>query len=200
MRESEKNITRVTLDEARRMKGKTDYARLDAMTDDDIARAVESDPTMAPIGSIDWDKASLVIPAAAKDVITLRLDHDVLEWLRSTGKGYQTRINQVLRAWYEVASKRDKAAEAQQTREREEILTAEIAAEQRAEKTAARRKARKAAAKLKVNVEPGAKKREAPWKKFHAAGPGFRAHGSYGFAGAKKSAAKRSAKKTARRR
>jgi hypothetical protein len=69
------------------------------MTDDDIARAVESDPTMAPIGSIDWDKASLVIPPTAKDVITLRLDHDVLEWLRSTGPGYQTRINQVLRAW-----------------------------------------------------------------------------------------------------
>ena len=155
-------ITRVTLDEARRMKGKTDYARLDAMTDDDIAHAVESDPTMAPIGSIDWDKASVVIPAAAKDVITLRLD-DVLEWLRSAGKSYQTRINQVLRAWYEVASKRDKAAEAQQTREREEILTAEIAAEQRAEKTAARRKARKAAAKLKVNVEPVTQKR--PWKK-----------------------------------
>jgi uncharacterized protein (DUF4415 family) len=99
MRESGKNITRVTLDEARRMKGKTDYARFDAMTDDDIVRAVESDPTMAPIGSIDWDKASLVIPPTAKDVITLRLDHDLLEWLRSTGPGYQTRINQVLRAW-----------------------------------------------------------------------------------------------------
>ena len=69
------------------------------MTDEDIVRAVASDPTMAPIGSIDWDKASLVIPPTAKDVITLRLDHDVLEWLRSTGKGYQTRINQVLRAW-----------------------------------------------------------------------------------------------------
>jgi hypothetical protein len=26
---------------------------------------------MAPIGSIDWDKASLVIPPTAKDVITL---------------------------------------------------------------------------------------------------------------------------------
>ena len=96
---NKENITRVTLDELRQLKGKTDYARLDAMTDDDIAHAVESDPTMAPIGSIDWDKASVVIPPTAKDVITLRVDHDVLEWLRSTGPGYQTRINQVLRAW-----------------------------------------------------------------------------------------------------
>ena len=99
MSENKERITRVTTEEARRLKDETNYARLDAMTDDDIARAVESDPTMAPIGSIDWDKASLVIPPTAKDVITLRLDHDVLEWLRSTGKGYQTRINQVLRAW-----------------------------------------------------------------------------------------------------
>jgi uncharacterized protein (DUF4415 family) len=102
-------ITRVTLDEAKRMKGRTDYARLDAMTDEDIARAVAEDPDAAPL-DIDWDKASLVIPHTAKDIITLRVDHDVLEWLRSTGKGYQTRINKVLRAWYEAASKSDSAA------------------------------------------------------------------------------------------
>ncbi len=67
------------------------------MTDEDIARAVADDPSLPPL-DIDWDKASLVIPPTAKDIITLRVDADVLEWLRSTGKGYQTRINQVLRA------------------------------------------------------------------------------------------------------
>jgi uncharacterized protein (DUF4415 family) len=132
-------ITRVTLDEARRMKGKTDYARFDAMSDDDIARAVESDPTMAPIGSIDWDKVSLVIPPTAKDVITLRLDHDVLDWLRSTGKGYQTRINQVLRAWYE-ASQRE--AELSQAARR-----AAPKPETALQKARAKRAAKKAAAK-----------------------------------------------------
>jgi uncharacterized protein (DUF4415 family) len=88
----------VTRDEARRLKGETDYPRLDAMTDDDIARAVASDPDAPPL-DIDWDKASLVIPPTAKDILTMRVDHDVLEWLRSTGPGYQTRVNQVLRAW-----------------------------------------------------------------------------------------------------
>jgi uncharacterized protein (DUF4415 family) len=29
--------------------------------------------------------------------VTLRLDTDVLAWLKSTGKGYQTRINVILR-------------------------------------------------------------------------------------------------------
>jgi uncharacterized protein (DUF4415 family) len=108
---SEPRITRVTLDEAKRMKGKTDWARFDAMTDDDIAKQVAEDPSLPPL-DIDWDEASLVIPAAAKDVITLRLDHDVLEWLRSTGKGYQTRINKVLRAWYEQSARRAQATAA----------------------------------------------------------------------------------------
>ena len=33
-----------------------------------------------------------------KKPLTLRLDADVLAWLRSQGKGYQTRINEILRA------------------------------------------------------------------------------------------------------
>ena len=33
-----------------------------------------------------------------KKPLTLRLDADVLAWLRSQGKGYQTRINEILRS------------------------------------------------------------------------------------------------------
>jgi hypothetical protein len=50
---------------------------------------------------IDWTKARLVIPPG-KETITLRLDRDVLDWLRSHGKGHQTLINQVLRTWYDA--------------------------------------------------------------------------------------------------
>ena len=60
--------------------------------------------------------------------------------------------------------------------------------------------ARKAAAKQTAIAKAAKAKREATWKKYHAAGAGFRAHGSHGFAGAKKSAAKRSARKTAAKR
>jgi uncharacterized protein (DUF4415 family) len=112
MTERRGNIVRVSAAEAKLMKGQTDYARLDAMTDEDIARAVADDPDAAPL-DIDWDRASLVIPATAKDIITLRLDHDVLEWLRSTGKGYQTRINQVLRAWYQASVRPKKTISAE---------------------------------------------------------------------------------------
>jgi uncharacterized protein (DUF4415 family) len=100
MRENRKHITRVSSDEARRLKDETDYARLDAMTDDDIAQAVAEDPGAPPL-DLDWTQARLTLPPG-KDVVTLRLDRDVLDWFRAQGKGYQTRINQVLRAFYEA--------------------------------------------------------------------------------------------------
>jgi len=35
-----------------------------------------------------------------KDAVKLRIDGDVLEWFLQTGKGYQTRMNSVLRAFF----------------------------------------------------------------------------------------------------
>jgi uncharacterized protein (DUF4415 family) len=115
MRENEKHIARVSSDEARRLKGKTDYARLDALIDDDDVKAVANDPDAMPV-DIDWTNAHLTLPPG-KEPVTLRLDRDVLKWLRSQGKGYQTRINQVLRAWYDATRHKkgraiQKAAEA----------------------------------------------------------------------------------------
>ena len=100
-RENGKHITRVSSDETRRLKDLTDTTRLDAMTDDDIARAVADDPDAPPL-DLDWTQARLSLPPG-KQAVTLRLDRDVLNWLRAQGKGYQTRINQVLRAWYDAA-------------------------------------------------------------------------------------------------
>jgi uncharacterized protein (DUF4415 family) len=37
--------------------------------------------------------------AKTKIVTTIRLDADILEWFRSMGAGYQTKINAVLRAY-----------------------------------------------------------------------------------------------------
>ena len=60
-----------------RRKGKTDWARVDALTDEDIAKAVANDPDAAPI-DIDWSDAVLVIPAKKK-AISIRVDEDVLD-------------------------------------------------------------------------------------------------------------------------
>lgn len=36
-------------------------------------------------------------PLGVKQIVTIRLDVDMLEWFKAAGPGYQTRINQVLR-------------------------------------------------------------------------------------------------------
>ena len=47
-----------------------------------------------------WQRAQLQMPQPKKGVY-VRLDTDVLDWLKSKGKGYQTRMNAMLRAMME---------------------------------------------------------------------------------------------------
>jgi len=49
---------------------------------------------------IDWATAELPLPRR-KAHTTLRLDADMLDWFRAQGKGYQTRINAILRKYFE---------------------------------------------------------------------------------------------------
>ena len=44
-----------------------------------------------------------------KQIVTIRLDVDMLNWFKAAGPGYQTRINQILRDHMD-AKKADKAA------------------------------------------------------------------------------------------
>ncbi len=49
------------------------------------------------LGDEFFEKAVTAWPPA-KHQLTIRLDADVLDWLKANGKGYQTRINHILRA------------------------------------------------------------------------------------------------------
>ena len=91
-----------------RRKGKTDWARVDALTDEDIAKAVADDPDAAPI-DIDWSDAVLVMPAKKK-AISIRVDEDVLDFFKKEGDGYQRRINAVLRSYMQQKVKPKKGA------------------------------------------------------------------------------------------
>ena len=77
---------------------KSDLNRIDAMEDGDI--------NYSQIPELDegfFKKARVVVPPGKKQ-LTIRLDEDVLEWLKGQGKGYQSRINAILRAYYEAHS------------------------------------------------------------------------------------------------
>ena len=76
-------------------KGRTDWKRVEAQTDQDIERAVADDADAVPL-DIDWSEAELVVPPK-KQPISIRIDEDVIDWFRRSGPGYQTRINSILR-------------------------------------------------------------------------------------------------------
>jgi uncharacterized protein (DUF4415 family) len=57
-----------------------------------------SPPELADLPAGFWAAAAVVEPVA-KQPISLRVDADVLDWFRSQGPRYQSRINAVLRSY-----------------------------------------------------------------------------------------------------
>lgn len=92
-----------------RRKGKTDWARFDAMTDAEIDAAIASDPDWNEFKDIDWSDAVLVMPSRKK-AISIRVDEDVLDFFKKAGAGYQRRINAVLRSYMQQKAKPKKRA------------------------------------------------------------------------------------------
>ena len=82
---------------------RTDWERVKAMTDAEVEAAIASDPDEAGM-EVDWSKA-VAYGRARKRMMTIRLDPDVLDFFQGMGRGYQTKINAVLRAYMEHATK-----------------------------------------------------------------------------------------------
>lgn len=78
---------------------RTDWKRVDALRDEkiDFSDAPELTPEMFARAVV---RRGLK-PVARKKLLTLRIDGDVVEWYKSQGSGYQTRINALLRAYME---------------------------------------------------------------------------------------------------
>lgn len=78
----------------------TDWRRIDAQEDSDLD--LEDSPEITPEMFARAVVRKGLKPVGKKTQVTLRIDSDVLEWFRSQGKGYQTRINSLLRAYKEA--------------------------------------------------------------------------------------------------
>jgi uncharacterized protein (DUF4415 family) len=61
----------------------------------------------APTAALDWTQVRLD-PPPGKLKVGLRLDRDMFDWFRAQGPGHQTRINQVLRSYYEAMRGRER--------------------------------------------------------------------------------------------
>tara|TARA_R110002124_G_scaffold227736_1_gene392942 strand:+ start:611 stop:898 length:288 start_codon:yes stop_codon:yes gene_type:complete len=73
----------------------------------EIANMPDEDIDYSDIPELDeawFAKAELRLPVT-KEQVTLRLDVDILRFFKAQGKGYQTRINAVLRAYVDAMKK-----------------------------------------------------------------------------------------------
>ena len=52
-----------------------------------------------------WANARVVKPRDPKEQLTIRFDADIVEWFKAKGKGYQTHMNAVLRAYVDAQPK-----------------------------------------------------------------------------------------------
>lgn len=98
-------IVRYTTEELKEMERRgqtrTDWKRVKAMKDKDI---VIDDDAPEPTAE-QWAKAVVTDRRPPKKNITLRIDPEVIDWFKARGKGYQTRMNAVLRTFIELQGK-----------------------------------------------------------------------------------------------
>ena len=78
----------------------TDWKRVDKLKDKDIDKTdlPEVSPEMFARGLVRRGLKS----AARKQLLTIRVDGDVLDWYKRQGQGYQTKINSLLRAYMDA--------------------------------------------------------------------------------------------------
>jgi len=75
---------------------RTNWAKIDALRDDEI------DYSDIPEQGKDFFKKAVLWLPQPKATVTIRLDRQVLDWFKAQGRGYQTRINALLRAYMEA--------------------------------------------------------------------------------------------------
>ncbi len=84
-------LKRFTKKEISKMRGRTDWERLRSMKDEDI--------DFSDIPKLSEEFIRGMVWVGPKVPVSLRVDPDVMAWFKRHGRGYQTRINAVLRAY-----------------------------------------------------------------------------------------------------
>ena len=81
-------------------KSGTDWKRLERMTDAEIDVS-----DIPPLDGSFFKNATVRMPRPKK-AVSLRLDSDLLDWFKEQGKGYQTKINAILRVYMQAMKSR----------------------------------------------------------------------------------------------
>jgi len=89
-----------------RGESRTDWARVKAMTQEEVERLADEEDGPLPEG---WEKTIVLGIPEPKKGVHIRLDQAVLRWFKAQGPGYQTRINAVLRAFVQSKQQGERA-------------------------------------------------------------------------------------------
>jgi uncharacterized protein (DUF4415 family) len=82
-------------------RGRTGWERINALSDAEIERMAANDKDNPATSKDDWADAKIGLPPL-KTPVNARFDIDVVEWFKSQGRGYQSRMNAVLRGYMET--------------------------------------------------------------------------------------------------
>jgi uncharacterized protein (DUF4415 family) len=82
-------------------KSRTKYGHLHKMADASIVRDGDA-PEWTPEMFARAVARKGLQPIPAKSLLSLRIDSDVIDWFRAQGRGYQSRMNALLRAYMEA--------------------------------------------------------------------------------------------------
>lgn len=98
----DENIKSYTAHEmkAHRAHSRTDWGKVDAMTDDALERTMAADEDERGFVA-DWTKAEIVLPEP-KLSVNLRLDRDIVEFFKEQGRGHISRMQAVLKAYVDA--------------------------------------------------------------------------------------------------
>jgi len=88
----------------RRGEDRTGRAKVDAMTEADLERAIAEDEDERDLEP-DWTRAQLVL-SRPRQSVHLRLRPEVVEFFKAGGKGNITRMQAVLRAYVDAQRRR----------------------------------------------------------------------------------------------
>ena len=88
-------------DMAERGEDLTDLARLKALSEAELERSIAADPDWHGVPR-DWYRGAEAVMPRPKVPISIRLDADLVDFFRGQGRGWQTKMNAVLRAYAEA--------------------------------------------------------------------------------------------------
>ena len=87
--------------QAKRGESRTNLVRIQDFPEEALERSIANDPDWDDVPA-DWQARAKAVMPRPKVAVSIRLDADLVDQFRASGRGWQTRVNAILRAWQDA--------------------------------------------------------------------------------------------------